>query len=77
VDLTEKEVDGCSVFDVDGGRMWVALDKVTAAVFQAAADARPAVFVTLSALFDGANADEVMSNAHLQLKDAGVDFKVI
>lgn len=77
VDVTEKEVDGCLVFEVDGGRMWVALDKVTTAVFQAAAEARPTAFVTLSGLFAGINADETMANANLQLKEAGVDFKVI
>lgn len=77
VEVTEKSVDGYLVFEVDGGRMWVALDKVTAAVFQAAAAARPSVFVTLSGLFAGGSPDETMANAHLQLKDAGVDFKVI
>jgi len=77
VDVTETAVDGCPVFDVDGGRMWVALERVTPAVFQTAAEARPTVFVTLSGLFAGGNADETMSNANLQLKDAGVDFKVI
>ena len=77
VEVTEKEVDGCPVFEVDGGRMWVALERVTPAVFQAAAEAKPAQFVTLSELFTGANPDETMSNANLQLKDAGVDFRVI
>lgn len=77
VKVTEKDVDGCSVFDVDNGRMWAALDKVTPNLFQVAAEARPSVFVTLSGFFTGASADETMANANLQLKDAGVDFKVI
>ena len=77
VEVVTRDVDGCAVFDVDKGRMWAALDKVTPAVFQAAAEARPSVFVTLSGLFAGKNGDEIMANANLQLKDAGVDFKVI
>lgn len=77
VDITVESVDDCTVFNVDNGRMWVALDNVTPAVFQAAAAARPSAFVTISGLFSGADADEIMANANLQLKDAGVDFKVI
>lgn len=50
---------------------------MTPAVFHAAAETRPAQFVTLSSLFTGQNPDKTMANANLQLKDAGVDFKVI
>lgn len=77
VDITEKNIDGCPVFDVDNGRMWIAFEKVTSLVFQTAAEIQPLVFVTLSGLFDGKNADEIMANANLQLKDAGVGFHVI
>ncbi|MBK8922652.1 MAG: hypothetical protein IPM81_14290 [Saprospirales bacterium] len=77
VDVEQKEFAGCPVFDVAKGRLWLALDEVKPALFQAAAEARPSVFVTLSGLFTGKNADQTMANANLQLKDAGVEFKVI
>lgn len=77
VQVTEKEIDDCMIFEIDNGRMWLALDNINDTVFQAAAESRPTVFVTLNRLFVGQNADEIMANAHLQLKDAGIDFKII
>lgn len=66
-----------TVFRVENGRLWVALDRVTPSLLAAAVEAKPQTFVCLGTLFRGENADEMMSNAMLELKEAGIEFKVI
>lgn len=71
------DTGGGTVFTVGDGRLWVALEQITPALLAAAVEAKPQTFVCLGALFRGENADEMMSNAMLELKEAGIEFKVI
>ena len=73
----ERQIDGCKIHDIERGTMWVALERVTLPLFRHIAEAKPGQFVTLSSLFAGEDADEIMSNATLQLHEAGVKFTII
>lgn len=77
IEVQERHFEGCRIYDLGQGTMWLALDRVNLPLFRHVADAKPSRFVTLGNLFSGENADETMSNATLQLQDAGVDFKII
>ena len=66
-----------TVFTVENGRLWVALERITPTLLTAATEAKPQTFVCLGTLFQGEQADEMMSNAMLELKEAGIAFKVI
>ncbi len=77
VDVQERNFAGCKIYDLAQGVMWVALEHVNLPLFRHVAEAKPARFVTLGNLFSGENADETMSNAKLQLQEAGVEFKII
>ncbi len=76
-DVRAFEIEGCKVYDIADGAMWIALERVTLTMFHHVAAAKPARFVTLGNLFTGEKADETMSNAKLQLAEAGVELKII
>ena len=73
----ERQIEGCKIYDIERGTMWIALERVTLPLFRHIAEAKPGQFVTLSSLFAGEDADEIMSNATLQLHEAGVKFTII
>ena len=77
IEVQERHFEGCRIYDLGQGTMWLALDRVNLPLFRHVADAKPSRFVTLGNLFSGENADETMSNATLQMQDAGVEFKII
>ncbi|TAG74817.1 MAG: site-specific DNA-methyltransferase, partial [Runella slithyformis] len=77
VAIQKIQIADCEIFIVEQNRMWVALANVTPTLVEAATVQKPQLLVTLSTLFVGANADQLMTNTHLQLRDAGVDFRVI
>ena len=77
VDAQERQIDGCKIYDIERGTLWVALERVTLPLFRHIAEAKPGQFVTLSSLFAGEDADETLSNATLQLHEADVKFTII
>lgn len=77
ISVESLKVGGCSIFKINNGNIWVALEKVSQELIDLATEQRPKTFLTISTLFTGKKADELMTNAHLQLRDSGVDFKVI
>ncbi|GAK61472.1 site-specific DNA-methyltransferase (Adenine-specific) [Candidatus Vecturithrix granuli] len=77
VDVQERLFEGCKIYDIADGAMWIALERINLPLFQHVAAAKPMRFVTLSSLFTGDNPDETMSSAKLQLHEAGVELKII
>jgi adenine-specific DNA-methyltransferase len=85
--LEKKEIGGVPVYEIAGGEVLLALEKITqkaidavvklksdSAKGQAPAD-KPKKFICLDRLF--ASNDQLKTNTALQMKDAGVEFKTI
>lgn len=77
VAVARREVAGREVHDVAGGLVWLALAGLNPEVVAAAVAARPQRLVVPGRLFGGDNPDEQVSNARLQLADAGVVLQLI
>ncbi len=77
VPVARFEVAGVEVHDVAGGLVWLALAGINPEIVAAAVAARPQRLVVPGRLFTGDNPDEQVSNARLQLADAGVALQLI
>ena len=77
VPVLRRAVAGVEVHDVAGGLVWLALAGISPEVVAAAVAARPQRLVVPGRLFGGPNPDEQVSNARLQLADAGVVLQLI
>lgn len=66
-----------AVFNIENGRLWVALDRITPMLIAAAIEAKPQTFMCLSTLFQGEYADQTLMNTVLELKEAGIEIKMI
>ena len=77
VAVTRREVAGLVVHEVAGGLLWLALAGISPEVVAAAGAARPQRLVVPGRFFGGDNPDEQVSNARLQLADAGVVLQLI
>lgn len=77
VPVVRLDVAGTEVHDVAGGLVWLALAGIGPAVVAAAVAARPQRLVVPGRLFGPDNPDEQVSNARLQLADAGVVLQLI
>ncbi len=77
VAVVRREFAGRAVHDVAGGLVWLALAGLGPGVVAAAVAARPQRLVVPGRTFGGDNPDEQVSNARLQLADAGVVLQLI
>ena len=77
VAVVPHELGGLTVHAVAGGLLWLALAGLNAEVVAAAVAARPQRLVVPGQAFGGPNPDEQVSNARLQLADAGVVLQLI
>jgi adenine-specific DNA-methyltransferase len=77
VAVVPHELGGLTVHAVAGGLLWLALAGLNAEVVAAAVAARPQRLVVPGQAFAGPNPDEQVSNARLQLDDAGVVLQLI
>lgn len=77
VPVVRQVAGGLEVHDVADGLVWLALAGINAEVVAAAVAARPQRLVVPGHLFAGPNPDELVSNARLQLADAGVVLQLI
>jgi adenine-specific DNA-methyltransferase len=77
VAVVPHEFGGLTVHAVAGGLLWLALAGLNAEVVAAAVAARPQRLVVPGQAFGGPNPDEQVSNARLQLADAGVALQLI
>ena len=77
VAVARREVAGLEVHDVANGLVWLALAGISAEIVAAAAQAKPQRLVVPGRFFAGDNPDEQVSNARLQLADAGVVLQLI
>lgn len=69
--------DGVRYYVVERDRIAFALDAVSDTLLAEVEELKPKVFVALGNLFSGEKADELMTNWKLQLKETGIDLKVI
>lgn len=77
VKVTLREVAGLPIHEVADGLAWLALSGISPAVVEAAVAAKPQRLIVLGHLFGPENPDEQVSNARLQLTDAGVALQLI
>lgn len=75
--VARRELGGLAVHEVAGGQLWLALGGLNAEIVAAALAARPARLVVPGQAFEGPNPDEQVSNARLELADAGVVLQLI
>lgn len=75
--VVPQELGGLTVHAAADGQLWLALAGLNAEVVAAAVAARPQRLVVPGRAFGGANPDEQVSNARLQLADAGVVLQLI
>ncbi|MEO1255236.1 MAG: site-specific DNA-methyltransferase, partial [Bacteroidota bacterium] len=71
----DKETSYHLVHAPNGDQLVFALASMNAELIQDILSLKPKTVITLDSLFDGD--DAFMTNTHLQLKEAGIDFKVI
>jgi adenine-specific DNA-methyltransferase len=69
--------DNVPFYIIKGGQMIYALDSLNNALLKEVEAVKPKVFVTLGNLFTGEKADEQITNWKLQLKESGIEFKII
>lgn len=75
--VARREVDGLEVHDVHHGLVWLALAGISPAIVAAAVAEKPQRLVVPGRFFGPDNPDEQVSNARLQLADAGVTLQLI
>ena len=77
VAVVAHELGGLTVHAVADGQLWLALTGLNTEVVAAAVAASPQRLVVPGQAFGGPNPDEQVSNARLQLADAGVVLQLI
>ncbi|MDO7885585.1 site-specific DNA-methyltransferase [Hymenobacter cheonanensis] len=75
--VARHEWGGLAVHAAAGGQLWLVLAGLNEAIVAAAVAARPQRLVVPGQAFAGENPDEQVSNARLQLADAGVVLQLI
>jgi adenine-specific DNA-methyltransferase len=62
-------------YRINDGEMVIALSKIDEKIVDSFVEDKPQVFITLDRLFK--NNDQLKTNTLLQMKDAGIEFKVV
>lgn len=62
-------------YRINDGEMVIALSKIDEKIVDSVLEDKPQVFITLDRLFK--NNDQLKTNTLLQMKDAGIEFKVV
>ncbi|MBW2664262.1 MAG: site-specific DNA-methyltransferase [Deltaproteobacteria bacterium] len=62
-------------YRINDGEMIIALSKIDEKIVESILEDKPQVFITLDRLFK--NNDQLKTNTLLQMKDAGIEFKVV
>lgn len=62
-------------YRINDGEMVIALSRIDAKIIDSILEDKPQVFITLDRLFK--NNDQLKTNTLLQMKDAGIEFKVV
>jgi adenine-specific DNA-methyltransferase len=73
--LTDKVEAKGSYYSINEGELVIALEEVNQQLIETIISAKPKKVITLDRLF--ADNDQLKTNAVLQMKDAGIDFKTI
>ncbi|GBR76495.1 adenine-specific DNA-methyltransferase [Candidatus Termititenax persephonae] len=69
------EASGANIFNVENGRLVLALSKINQTIVDKALKIKPQTFVCLDALFD--KNDKLKTNTKLQFRDEGIEFRSI
>ena len=62
-------------YRINNGEMIIALSKIDEKIVNSILEDKPQIFITLDRLFK--NNDQLKTNTLLQMKDAGIEFKVV
>ena len=63
------------IYIINNGEMVIALSKIDEKIVDSILEDKPQIFITLDRLFK--NNDQLKTNTLLQMKDAGIEFKVV
>ena len=62
-------------YRINDGEMVIAISKIDEKIVDSILEVKPQIFITLDKLFE--NSDQLKTNTALQMKDAGIEFKVV
>ena len=62
-------------YRINDGEMVIAISKIDEKIVDSILEEKPQIFITLDKLFK--NNDQLKTNTALQMKDAGIEFKVV
>jgi adenine-specific DNA-methyltransferase len=74
-DLNSKIENTDNYYRINDSEMVVALSKIDEKIVDSILEVKPQIFITLDKLFE--NNDQLKTNTLLQMKDAGIEFKVV
>jgi adenine-specific DNA-methyltransferase len=74
-DLNSKIENTDNYYRINDGEMVVAISKIDEKIVDSILEDKPQIFITLDKLFK--NNDQLKTNTLLQMKDAGIEFKVV
>ncbi len=74
-DLNSKIENTDNYYRINDGEMVIAISKIDEKIVDSILEAKPQIFITLDKLFK--NNDQLKTNTLLQMKDAGIEFKVV
>ncbi|MBU4099898.1 MAG: site-specific DNA-methyltransferase [Proteobacteria bacterium] len=74
-DLNSKIENTDNYYRINDGEMVIAISKIDEKIVDSILEDKPQIFITLDKLFE--NNDQLKTNTALQMKDAGIEFKVV
>jgi len=74
-DLNSKIESTDNYYRINDGEMVIAISKIDEKNVDSILEVKPQIFITLDKLFE--NNDQLKTNTLLQMKDAGIEFKVV
>ena len=74
-DLNSKIENTDDYYRINDGKMVIAISKIDEKIVDSILEVKPQIFITLDKLFK--NNDQLKTNTALQMKDAGIEFKVV
>jgi adenine-specific DNA-methyltransferase len=74
-DLNSKIENTDNYYRINDGEMVIAISKIDEKIVDSILEDKPQIFITLDKLFK--NNDQLKTNTALQMKDAGIEFKVV
>jgi len=73
--LNSKIESTDNYYRINDGKMVITISKIDEKIVDSILEVKPQIFITLDKLFE--NNDQLKTNTALQMKDAGIEFKVV